>query len=408
MQTCFAGCPFKHAGDDPLPEGHIKVGARVIDPNCTTLNATHIGDADPGTTTNAGCTCVSACGSTLDDFEGAKCDWCYTDGNCGHIFGRLQHYDYCKYPVQGEKGYTWQQKEQTHWGQIVADPESGDYPSIAGIFAESIITSFENNWDYMPQDRRKYIHSQGVVCLMSMQVVASGYTGIFKPGTAYGMIRMGSALNMGSLEIFPSAVVPGNGFKFFRTDVHSANWVSLYTLSGQPEYNFFKNNQSNHIPPPGLKEQALAIKFQQASNCITMVGLSDAARYDQDGKESPNPQFPYQLIFAPSQAAYNYIPEQKMSGDQLLAYMAKIPANTPLFTVYAKPSPKSAEIIFGKITTTSQCTTSKHGDEKLFFKHQRMEDDLKLRPEWVGQMDAKAECGTSTVNPVPPQNCDDY
>lgn len=27
-------------------------------------------------------------------------------------------------------------------------------------------------------------------------------------------------------------------------------------------------------------------------------------------------------------------------------------------------------------------TTSSYGDKKLFFRHTRMEDDLKLRPEW--------------------------
>ena len=34
------------------------------------------------------------------------------------------------------------------------------------------------------------------------------------------------------------------------------------------------------------------------------------------------------------------------------------------------------------MVTQSECVTSYFGDEHLFFRHQRMDDDLKLRPEW--------------------------
>ena len=29
------------------------------------------------------------------------------------------------------------------------------------------------------------------------------------------------------------------------------------------------------------------------------------------------------------------------------------------------------------------CTTSKFGDEHLHFRHQRIEDDIKIKPEWA-------------------------
>lgn len=35
-----------------------------------------------------------------------------------------------------------------------------------------------------------------------------------------------------------------------------------------------------------------------------------------------------------------------------------------------------------EITTTSEMTTSYWGDEKMYFRHQRMEDDLAIHPEW--------------------------
>merc|ERR1719464_2308032 len=102
---------------------------------------------------------------------------------------------------------------------------------------------------------------------------------------------------MGSATEVPSSggIVPGNGFKFMRSGVKSANFVSLYSLDGQKGFNFFKNNQSNHIPPPTGVLVALGQKFMQASNCITMVGLSDLCMYDQDGVKATSIHFPFKL-----------------------------------------------------------------------------------------------------------------
>ena len=36
----------------------------------------------------------------------------------------------------------------------------------------------------------------------------------------------------------------------------------------------------------------------------------------------------------------------------------------------------------GKIVTTSETTTSYWGDEHMYFRHQRMDDDLAIHPEW--------------------------
>lgn len=371
------------------------------------LQDAHYGETpDPGTTTVQGCECDSACGATVD-FGNANCDWCYTKNKCGHYaVTRFAYYDYCVYPEIDESAdYT--TKEVNLWSKVTEDTGLGNYPTFAGIFGESIQTTFDDQWDYMPNTRQKYIHSVGVVCLMNMEVSSNKYTGILKQGTQQGFIRMGSALKPGSVEIASNAIVPGNGFKFMRTGAKSANWVSLYTLAGQKDSNFFLNNQSNHIPPPSGVQNSIAVKFDQVSNCITMVGLSDAAKIDQDGNVVGNPQFPYQLIFAPTDEARATMPMNgpELSLTEVMQYMNKISAQTPLFDVYAKPAPGSPEEYFGRITTTSDCTTSLYGDGKFFIRHQRMEEDLQLRPEWPSMMDAQTECGTKTVNPVPPKNC---
>jgi len=41
------------------------------------------------------------------------------------------------------------------------------------------------------------------------------------------------------------------------------------------------------------------------------------------------------------------------------------------------------EMKIAQIKTASKMTTSNWSDEHLFFRHQRMDDDLKLKPEWV-------------------------
>lgn len=58
-----------------------------------------------------------------------------------------------------------------------------------------------------------------------------------------------------------------------------------------------------------------------------------------------------------------------------------------LFKVFAyscplhKLSGSRGELI-GRVVATSKITTSLWGDQQLFYKHQRIEDDLKVFPWW--------------------------
>lgn len=38
--------------------------------------------------------------------------------------------------------------------------------------------------------------------------------------------------------------------------------------------------------------------------------------------------------------------------------------------------------MIGSIVLASPLTTSNWGDEHMYFRHERMDDDLKLKPEW--------------------------
>jgi len=123
------------------------------------------------------------------------------------------------------------------------------------------------------------------------------------------------------------------------------------------------------------------MKFQQASNCASFVGLSDVCSYSQDGAEVEEPQFPFEIRF--QETGQFRIPDEEMSDDELLAHLSKIPVETHLFDVYAIASPKAGAEKLGKLTTSSDCVQSLFGDTRLSFKHQRVEEDFSLRPSWT-------------------------
>merc|ERR1712151_525718 len=72
------------------------------------------------------------------------------------------------------------------------------------------------------------------------------------------------------------------------------------------------------------------------------------------------------------------------------------------FEVSAIPSPRAEPKIIGHISLTTQLTRSKFGDEELFFKHQLMEEDFGLHPEWLDEIDKKEECGMDAVSTTAP------
>eukprot|EP00948_MAST-09A_sp_MAST-9A-sp1_P000625 g625.t1 len=285
----------------------------------------------------------------------------------------------------------------------------GTYPNVVGILQESIQTSFDDGWDVFPDGRKKYIHSVGAVCKFSIDISdQSPYTGLLQKSTSFhGLFRMGPAKPLTS-----DGVVPGIGWKILRDKVRSANFVTLYTLTGQKGFNFFLKNQSNHIPSPteGVLK-FLAKKFNQASSCAEMVGLSDITMYGQDGKAAPNgiPVFPFRLDFVPTG---EYITNNsQVNLSELLDGLMKIPIGTKLYSLHAYASPDDyiagKGLHLGDVSTASECTTSAFGDAKLFFRHQRIEEDFLLKPSWRAHPQVTKMCGQKVAVNAP-KRCGDY
>jgi len=403
-------CPFLQNQEQIVQENPALHGmsqdetGEHLTAHCNSETVHKLGDAEPqpDTTTVLGCECASVCGATID-FGRAHCDWCYTKDKCGHwSVSRRKYYDYCIYPRRSEVG-DWATKEAILYEQLIANTTMGEMTHTMGMMLEDVQASFDINWDVMPTGRKKMIHAIGAVCKINLTITDTAYTGIFEQGVTSGFMRMGPARP----PMKRGGHVPGIGFKFMRTGVESANFVSLYSIEGIKGYDFFSVDQSNHFQAAGGITAKFMEKFEQASNCASKVGLSNSARYNQNGEETEDPRFPYKLVFKATTEAKTIMTNDPKLVDEIMDAFKTIQIGTKLWNVYAQAWPGTNQHdIIGHITTTTACDTSAFGDTSFFIQHQRVEEDWQLRPEWIPDIDPN-ECriGMEKILLNPPPNC---
>jgi len=283
------------------------------------------------------------------------------------------------------------------WEALTDNNVSSPWPSTfqaAQLFVEDMDTTFDFAQDDMPRQyfnftiRSKLIHSVGTVAKCTWKSVGDHpYTGLFK-GADYGYIRHSSAVAPDD-EI----ITPGIGVKFFRDGMDSANFVSMYLLTGQTSFNFFAHDHTNHVPDlpstASIKFKLLKQVFLKASDWPTFVGLSDFAQYDQNGNEIDEPRFPFRLIFHPTSELHNMFPDSPGKGDDWLIRLASVPSNFDAYEIYAQEEADPWDgymnvTRIGTLHLSSSPVTSYFGDVGLFIQHQRFEDDLNYRPDWAG------------------------
>ena len=82
-------------------------------------------------------------------------------------------------------------------------------------------------------------------------------------------------------------------------------------------------------------------------------------------------------------AHVNFNEKPPTSTVEFMEQFSKITNGTRIYTMKAMRHPEDTQgFIIGDVITTDQCLTSHFGDTKLFFKHQGVEEDIALRPEW--------------------------
>lgn len=278
-----------------------------------------------------------------------------------------------------------QEKSDMLWGKITENNQSGAFHSLQMLTMDMGLTfdmegdEFDCHWLY--GCRNKPIHAIGNVGKARwIDLGGHSYTGIFQ-GADSGYVRMSSATEV---DLDDPELGPGMGVKFLRDGADSANFVAMFSVEGQEGLNWFEHDWSNHVPDPVSPTGALNYanaRFKGATSYTQTVGLSDMASADQTGAVETTPNFPFRLRFQPTG-------EFETSSDtyeRFEEYLPTIPAGSVLFDIYALDQPTElggTETKIGQLKTESTMVTSFWGDEHMFFRHQRMEDDLELRPEW--------------------------
>lgn len=281
--------------------------------------------------------------------------------------------------------------------------------------------------DLMPNGRKKHIHDVGAV--MSIAVDWSGgningYTGMFAGDSLnYGIMRASSAS-----PISPDNFVPGISLKFFRSGRESANMFAMHDIDsqdtqGDAKFNFFHHDLCNHIPASANSmfeaKYWLLKRFHSVSNYPGLLGLSDVARFAEDGTEADVPHFPFALFFRPNSTLQVCVfpvsnsrsilmvkcvhlpvriyavvltrtPPQEEFADctdwttsVAKTWSTRIGADQHLYDIYAFDAPESHTPVFlGSIRTTHKPVASKFADAGLHYRHQWFEEDLAIRPEW--------------------------
>lgn len=287
--------------------------------------------------------------------------------------------------------------------EITAETTSHPWPSLLAlghIYIESMSPTVEHVSDTFPSGRSKLIHSVGAIAQCKFEYNGNGnYTGLFRQAD-FGLCRYSSALEPDTSDTSDpedSNFIPALAYKFLRDGVPSGNFMSMHLLSAQDSWNPFAYPLSNHLSRKNLdiKTSLLGHKFDSVSDWAFFLGLSDFAKYRQDGTAEPRPNFPYQLIFQPSSQVSNLFPDtyDQYFTDQL----STLPAGTTLYSILAKESPGAHPVVIGSIVLQTPFTTSDYGDNTLFLKHQIFEQDLAYhKDDWL------EVCPTADACPVCP------
>ena len=278
----------------------------------------------------------------------------------------------------------------TVWNEISKSKKSSTWPSFAvpRLLLEDMKPSMEFVSDVMPTGRIKLVHSLGVVAKAKFEPNGRfQYTGLFEKADSM-LIRLSLATDPGKGK---NAIVPGASFKLFRDAAESANFVAMWGLNAQESYNFFANDFSNHVSikgAPGI----LVNKFGTASTWASHIGISNLANKGQDGKLVESPKTPFQLIFRPMPGVATS--ETNEGIDVFDQIIASIPSGKQLYSVWAAETPGNQFFQIGVITTKSEFVRSVYGDQTLFFKHQRFEEDLEANKGWLDSCPDLNRCET--------------
>merc|ERR1712158_174281 len=125
---------------------------------------------------------------------------------------------------------------------------------------------------------------------------------------------------------------------------------------------------TNHIPEVSGPLVFLGAKFYTATNNIRQVGVSDWAKYGEDGQEVGNPVFPYRLRFQPTGEIS--FPDEYVRP--FTEDLKSIPRDSILYDILALDQPEEmggVEAHIGQLVLRSEMITSLWGDQWLYIRY---------------------------------------
>ena len=294
--------------------------------------------------------------------------------------------------------------------------------------------------------RPKQICAQGIVCCAKLELFGfpnqtgkfkgRPYSGLLSPGTTaeHCLLRFSSALQpmntetkngkkrsngnrtmakmMFGQKLADAKLFPAVAMKLFRStpERESSNILFLGCKVGQTEDDFFAHCLCTQLTSrmPATLKPILRI-FQKYSQYPLALGLSSLCLYDKDGTMCDDLNFPFCLTLKPCYQKWQN--DQDNDGDDddddhddhdneegtpgtscfsFLGDIRKIPVGTVLYDLYASPTPLSVADPtklqrIGRIVSTSEMANSVP-DDKLFFRHQKKDEDFQLRPHWIDDL----------------------
>jgi hypothetical protein len=279
------------------------------------------------------------------------------------------------------------------WLKLSENPKSNGFYSGFSIFTllfRDIKPTFTEDSDVFQTPRKKLIHGAGMVAKGQLIPEESGkniYSGIFK-GCQNALVRLSLTKEPNYSYTKPEGAelnfTPGVALKCLRDKVPSGNFLGMFTLDGQKSWNFFRNDISNQIPrSTSMFIKPLEWSFKRAQKEVNFLGLMPLAQYDEKGNLEKKVKMPFKLIFRPTKELQQRLPDEfKMKFFEQLESIKK---DTTLYEIYAIDKPGDDLIKIGKIVITTPLIQSEFGDKHLYFQHNFLEFDKKIRPELLEQ-----------------------
>lgn len=254
-------------------------------------------------------------------------------------------------------------------------------------------------------NKKKFLHTQGAHVKVKWHAVNNplGYTGLLQEDDVDGFVTF----SKGSRIVSNTSASWGMGLKLLRDNGPPAASVfcSPSTLFGQFtsfNWNMFDAPLCGHTdifsgalllsiarvrPRQGVNE-ALWTRFGNGP------GISNFADLTKTNSTVPIPHFPFSICMkAPKKLAGKFAGQ--LPWYHPIEMLRHVPQNTLLYEVFAFDTPAMLPELYkvqqnavkiAEIRTQSEFITSRWADNHWTYQHQKFEEDLQRRPDWMPHM----------------------